>query len=162
MAKGTKIRKPRNKMSKSVNLLYPIALDKFGSKDDPCFGKLNDPKASECQRCGDCEICAIVQMSSTVKLREKVEGKQPFKDLEEKELYEKMEKGRKVPIEKRIKPEIREYLRTNKKTTYEELSEYIGNKFGSKYNVARIKKIILKMETNSSHITTNRKTITWK
>jgi hypothetical protein len=74
-------RKPR-KMTKGIDFLKPINIEDFGGPDDPCFGKFNDPKAAECMRCGDCELCAVAQAQNMHKKRAKIESKQKFKDLE--------------------------------------------------------------------------------
>jgi hypothetical protein len=63
----------------------------FGSEDDPCFGKLNDPLNSICKRCGDAEICAIVQ-GQRLHLKREKQGHE-FKDEEEPNLdLERVEK----------------------------------------------------------------------
>jgi hypothetical protein len=40
-------------------LLTPFDVTKFGSEDDPCFGKLYSLSAIECTNCGDIEFCAV-------------------------------------------------------------------------------------------------------
>ncbi|MAO08040.1 MAG: hypothetical protein CL596_04935 [Alteromonas sp.] len=80
-----KKRKPR-KATKGVDILKPIDINKFGTKDDPCFGKEYDLSTDECSRCGDSELCAAVFGQTTLKkTRDKVESKNRFKD---KELFE--------------------------------------------------------------------------
>jgi hypothetical protein len=63
-------------------LIEPFDITKFGSEEDPCFGKLNDPKAPECKICGDFEFCAIVTAENLKKVRAKEESKSQFKDLD--------------------------------------------------------------------------------
>lgn len=76
-------RKARKK-SKEVDVMIPVVnILAFGSENDPCFGKHNDPTANECKRCGDCELCAIVQAQRMHKVRDKESKKYPLKDLEE-------------------------------------------------------------------------------
>ena len=65
-------------------------MTKFGTDDDPCFGKLNDPKAPECQRCGDFEFCAIVTAENIKRLRVKEESKTKFKDMNKTPKLEKI------------------------------------------------------------------------
>lgn len=89
-------RVPRKNLSKTMNVLQPITLDQLGTKDDPCFGKLFDPRCNECQRCGDSEICAIAMGQLNHALRAKTEEKGNFKDLEEKNI-------KKVPKKKALK-----------------------------------------------------------
>lgn len=79
-------RKPRNKMSKTIDVLKPVTLDMLGTEDDPCFGKLFEPKAEECSRCGDCELCAIMMQQNNHINRAKIEAEGTFKDLEEKDM----------------------------------------------------------------------------
>ena len=63
----------------------------FGSDDDPCFGKLNDPLSPICKRCGDAELCAIVQ-GQRLHLKREKQG-HDFKDEEEPNLdIERVEK----------------------------------------------------------------------
>lgn len=79
-----KQRKSRNNLStkSDVDIMKPIPLELIGTVDDPCFGKLNDPNAEECNRCGDCELCAIIQSQNLHVKRKAVEEKQPFKDMQ--------------------------------------------------------------------------------
>lgn len=56
----TKERKARKETPRDP--LEPVgSLMVIGSKDDPCFGKHQDPTNIICQRCGDSEMCAIVK-----------------------------------------------------------------------------------------------------
>lgn len=80
-----KERKSRKKLSKKVNMLKPLnSIDilKLGTDDDPCFGKHFDLMEDECRRCGDSTLCQIVSNQKTVKLRDKTEEENRFKDLE--------------------------------------------------------------------------------
>lgn len=88
-------RKPRNVMAKkNLDLTKPLDLpfDKLGSDDDPCFGKHNDPTAPECGRCGDSEICAIVQSQKAHLTRKKIESESEFKDIAKKKPFKKKKK----------------------------------------------------------------------
>jgi hypothetical protein len=78
-------RKSRSKANKKVDItkpLAPIDITKFGTDEDPCFGKLFDLTEDECRRCGDQAICQIVFNQKTEKLRGKEESNSRFKDLE--------------------------------------------------------------------------------
>jgi hypothetical protein len=77
------MRKSRNKLAKdkSIDVMVPLQFDKLGTQDDPCFGKLHDPKADECGSCGDSELCAIAQSQKLHFKRKEIEDKQDFKDL---------------------------------------------------------------------------------
>lgn len=76
-------RKARKKeVKKDLDLMKPLQFDKLGSADDPCFGKLHNPTVTECQSCGDAEICAIVFAQRQHKVRGKIESEKSFKDLQ--------------------------------------------------------------------------------
>lgn len=76
-------RKERITNFKDELLLRPFDVTKFGSDNDPCFGKKYDLSADECQECGDIELCAIAFSHKQTLLRLKKEEKFPMKDLEE-------------------------------------------------------------------------------
>lgn len=76
-----KERTPRQKTS-GVNLMEPVDITQFGTKDDPCFGKEYNLSTPECKRCGDSELCAIVMGQNNHLKREGIESKNRFKDLE--------------------------------------------------------------------------------
>lgn len=101
-------RKRRNKIDKTkIDIMKPIDITVFGSADDPCFGKLYSPMAKECNMCGDSEICAIVTSQKSKALREKVETKHAFKDLEEVDIH--------------TKNVVKNLVVTNKITSYKEV-----------------------------------------
>lgn len=78
-------RKARKKLSKTVDITKPITpmdITKFGTEDDPCFGKLHDLTEDACKRCGDSTLCSIAFNQGTLRLREQEESKGRFKDLE--------------------------------------------------------------------------------
>ena len=82
-----KIKREKRKIAiKQVNLFEAIDTDKFGTEDDPCFGKHFDPKEDECKICGDCEICSIIMGQKLHLQRAAIEQEQQFKDLSEKDL----------------------------------------------------------------------------
>lgn len=78
---GKNKREPRKK-TKKVDFLEPIDITKFGSEDDPCFGKLYNLSTKECKRCGDSELCGVIFSQNMNKVRKDIESKQRFKDLE--------------------------------------------------------------------------------
>ena len=105
MARGK--RKPRNVINKQdVPVTEPFDITKFGSEEDPCFGKLNDPKAPECKMCGDFEFCAMVMAENLNKVRQKEEKKSEFKDLSETPDIEKIRQFMAKKMEKHSKPKI--------------------------------------------------------
>ena len=77
-----KKRKEREASVKPSQLLKPLDFTKFGSEDDPCFGKLYDLSAAECKICGDQELCGVVFSQNMHSVRAKVEDKTKFKDLD--------------------------------------------------------------------------------
>ena len=89
MAK-TKKRKPRKEFVKKLDTMQPILLEQLGTEEDPCFGKLYDQSTKECQRCGDCEFCAIAMGQLNHVSRATIEKKSAFKDIEEKEIKSKL------------------------------------------------------------------------
>lgn len=76
-----KERTPRDK-TKGVDLMEPVDITQFGTKDDPCFGKEYNLSAPECKRCGDSELCAIVMGQNNNLKRKEIESENRFKDLE--------------------------------------------------------------------------------
>lgn len=70
------------KETKGVDFLKPIDISKFGTKDDPCFGKLYNLSTPECKRCGDSELCSVVFAQNMKKVREGEKSKTRFKDEE--------------------------------------------------------------------------------
>ena len=77
-----KKRKERTASIKPEELLKPIDFRKFGSDDDPCFGKLYDLSAKECKMCGDQELCGVVFAHNLHNVRKNIESESKFKDLD--------------------------------------------------------------------------------
>lgn len=76
-------RKIRDKIEVSeAEMLKPLDIEKFGSKNDPCFGKLYNLGTKECKRCGDSEICGSVFSQYLNKERKNIESTTRFKDIE--------------------------------------------------------------------------------
>jgi len=76
------MRKIRDSKIPDEALLRPFDVTKFGSDDDPCFGKLYSLTAEECMVCGDHEICAIVFANSAHGKRITEEKKNQNLDLQ--------------------------------------------------------------------------------
>lgn len=106
---GNITRKPRKKLSKIMDTLKPITIDMLGTEEDPCFGKHLNPKAPECQRCGDSEICAIAMQQRLQIKRAEVEKNGNFKDLEEEK------KADQKVIRKMMRVRVKELAKLNKK-----------------------------------------------
>lgn len=77
-----KKRKEREASVKPKTLLTPLDFTKFGTDDDPCFGKLYDLSAPECKICGDQELCGVVFSQNMHIVRKDIEDKSKFKDLD--------------------------------------------------------------------------------
>lgn len=126
-------RKSRKKIVKKVDItkpLSPIDITKFGSDDDPCFGKLWDLTEDECKVCGDCTLCGIVYNQTTIKLREEEESNSRFKDLE---------------LDQSDPKEVKDYLKKLKGKGKSKL--YAKRKALAKFNIdkAELRKIIKKL-----------------
>lgn len=154
-------RKPRKKLIKTVDILRPIDINIIGDKKDPCFGKHYSPKAEECQRCGDSEICAIIKSQKLSVKRAELETTQKFKDLEQA--------GLKTPdkklIRKMVRKRILELIRLNgeRGISSNKLVEETHVVFFTRgYTRERIKKIIGLMVDKTSKFTLNSKTDTYK
>jgi hypothetical protein len=85
------MRKSRDSNLREEVLLKPFDVSKFGSEDDPCFGKLYDLEEEECQYCGDHEFCGIAFTQRLKKLRQNQEKQIPMKDREIDDLEFKAE-----------------------------------------------------------------------
>lgn len=94
-------RDPRDSKVPDKMLLVPFDATKFGSEEDPCFGKLYDLNADECHICGDVEICAIAFMHKSREVRTELEAAHKYKDLEEAEMIA-LSKVREYITEKRL------------------------------------------------------------
>lgn len=99
-------RKRRDNIDKTnIKMEVPLLrLDQYGTADDVCFGKHHDPRAEECKRCGDCEICLIVMGQLNNLKRIEVEAQGSFKDLEEVKIKPDVDKK---TIRKSVKNRIR-------------------------------------------------------
>lgn len=132
-------REPRKDLVKKVDLMKPITIDQLGTEDDPCFGKLYDITTSECQRCGDCELCSIVMGQKNHLAREKEHKKGSFKDLEEIPVVDKKE------IQKKIRARVVELVKDagKKGIPYDKVFDDVKgsySKFG--FSVKRLHSII--------------------
>jgi len=94
-------REPRDSQTPDKILLTPFDVTKFGSAEDPCFGKEYDLNADECHICGDVEICAIAFMHKGKAIRTQLESEHKYKDLEEAEMI-KFQKVKEFINEKRL------------------------------------------------------------
>ncbi len=107
---------------KEEEFLKPIDITKFGTDDDPCFGKHYNLAESECRRCGDQSLCAIVFGQKLHLERGKIEKDSKFKDLEIDKLDKKKPTENKA-LEKWVKTKMKEGLTrseiiTKAKSTY--------------------------------------------
>ena len=80
-------RQSRKRAVEPDTFLTPIDIRDFGDfEKDPCFGKLYDLGADECQICGDFELCAIAFAQRQNQKRIEAEKETKTKDLELNEL----------------------------------------------------------------------------
>lgn len=79
-------REPRDSKVPLRTFLTPFDATKFGSSEDPCFGKLYNLSEIDCQECGDHEVCAIAFAQHQKLRRAEEESNARFKDLEEEEI----------------------------------------------------------------------------
>lgn len=145
-------------MSKKFDTLKPITIDQLGTKDDPCFGKHYSISAPECQRCGDCELCAIVisQKNHIKRAQKEAEGK--FKDLEKPEVVDKKQ------IRKQVVNRILELVKSSGKNgvafkiVFDDIKGAYS-KFG--FSLQRLK-VILNKTIKKNSLTHKNDIIKWK
>lgn len=145
-------------MSKKVDTLKPITIEQLGTKDDPCFGKHYSISAPECQRCGDCELCAIVVGQKNHIKRAKLEQESAYKDTEPEKVLSKKEV--RVKIVNRILELVKGAGKEGVSFTivFDDLK---GSYAKFDFSVARLKKILNKtIEENS--LTYKNSKIKWK
>lgn len=148
-------RKPREKEIKKHSLLLPIDITKLGTEEDPCFGRLHNPQAEECRRCGDCEICQIVFAQNNHGLRAEIEKGGKFRDVDEKEIYES-----KPTIDvKQVKSEIRKIIRTQKSIKKDDLVKNIMVKFN--LSKPRVEKYLEAMLGKTDKFSIHKNTLKW-
>lgn len=156
-------RKPRKDKVKLIkDLTIPIPIELLGTEDDPCFGKLHDPRADECKRCGDREICAISMGQVNNMKRLLVEKSGNFKDLEELDIKPQVDK--KV-LRKSVKNRIREMTKmgSSKGVDIEMVVEDVFASYQKDgFTKPGIRRIIDKMATASQHIILTKNKLTWK
>ena len=94
-----------------IDMTKPLDLTKFGSEDDPCFGKLYDLNTKQCKLCADADFCAI-KMAQTQSLSRKELNKNndfidefDIKDVKlDKTTKKKVKKWMSRRIDKGMKP----------------------------------------------------------
>lgn len=121
--KNTRI--PRDK-TPDINVMEPIDITRFGTDEDPCFGKEYNLASPECKRCGDSELCAIVMAQNNNIARKLIESENRFKDLEivPKETNEALKKWVSMKIDEGLKrSEIIKKAKNTYGSTREEIKE---------------------------------------
>lgn len=161
MAKVKRVK--RKELSKTIkDLTIPISIEQMGTKEDPCFGKLHDPRESECKRCGDAEICAIAMGQKNHLLRAKVEAEGNFKDMEEVDI--KPDTDKKV-LRKSIKNRIRDMVRRGG-GKYVDIDEIVHDVLASYakdgFKELHIKRMIDKIAETSDKIILHQNKLKWK
>lgn len=115
MQKNNK-RQSRNSNVPTARLAIPFDVTKFGSEDDPCFGKLYDLTTPECQGCGDNELCAIATLTRLKGKRLKWEQENSAQDLEiDKEALTQEVKAYMIGLLNKGYTELRAHKKTMKK-----------------------------------------------
>lgn len=73
-----------------VDLSKPL-IEVLGTEDDPCFGHhlVTD---SNCKKCGDSEVCAIITAQKLNAERKKLSKKNTFRDDEEEQIMKDRDK----------------------------------------------------------------------
>lgn len=140
------MRKARNKIDKEkVDFMKPVLITDIGilgGPEDPCFGKLYSLDASECNRCGDNEICAIVTAQLSHAQRSKMEAKGAYKDLEE--------------VDNEVESFLKNLVVTNKITRVKELIPRVAKKFQYPH-LEDAKEVIKRVVINSKHLTVKKR-----
>lgn len=156
MKKDKKLKKARSKVQATIDLTYPVDFDftKFGGPEDPCFGKLFDPKDAICQGCGDAEICQIYLAQQNHVKRLQIEEKGHFRDIEEKQIYDNK------PSIKDIKADIRRTIRKHKKINIQDLITQISGKFNLPEK--KVNGYITKMVSITDKFTLKNNDLIWK
>ena len=129
-------RKAKEKSSlKPDDFLEPIDITKFGTDDDPCFGKHPNLAEPECKRCGDSALCGIVFGQNLNVKRAEIESNNRFKDLEKPDEEDK-------PINKSLMNWVKDKL--DEGLSRSEIIKKAKNTFGSTRD--EIKDIIKKLK----------------
>lgn len=63
-----------------IDFSEPYPLELIGTQDDPCFGKLHDPRDPVCMKCGDSELCLIAMGQNNHQLRLEKEKESALKE----------------------------------------------------------------------------------
>jgi hypothetical protein len=157
MSKAKK--KPRTDLKNKLDTSVPIPLELLGSDNDPCFGKFQDPRAPECQRCGDAEICMIAMSQRNHIKRLAIEEKSSFKDVEES----KIKPGNKKELRIEIKKRIREMIRKEGPIEQQQIvNDIYGKYLHDGFTQHIIKKIIQRVADKSPHIHQKENKFIWK
>jgi hypothetical protein len=156
-----KERVARKKLAKqNFDLTVPITLEQLGNEEDPCFGKLYDPRTPECKRCGDSELCAIALSQHNHIKRLKVEKKVALKDVEEGDIPKKDPKQLRKEVRGKIVEIIKDHKQGIKRDMLVENVYGIFNMVGIKKSL--IIKLIKRLEVKNKHIIEKNNLYKWK
>lgn len=153
--KKKKKRVARKVMAPKMDTTVPI--DVIGSKDDPCFGKSNDPRHPTCMRCGDIEICAIAMGQGNHIKRLIEEKSKSFKDIEETKITHPDKAQQKRDILARMKEMIKDGLYEEEEIVQDIYGKYMTNG----WKQVRIRKLMRFLKSKYP-ITTRKNKLTWK
>lgn len=121
-------KRKRRKATEGVDFMKPIDITKFGTEEDPCFGKLYNLSAEECRRCGDSELCAVKFSQNMKTTRAEQKGKTRFKDEELGEINESLVKWvREKKVEGYKRAEIIKMAKRTFGSTREEIKNIYKN-----------------------------------
>jgi hypothetical protein len=147
-------RKARTKLSKDIqDLLVPVDVFNLGNEDD-CFGNLHDPKAEECNRCGDCELCQIYTGQKLKAIRGKIEDSGKFRDIDEKGIMGDTTK-------RDAKKDVRKIIRAHGTIEMDILVSEIVNKHPKLMDEKSARKLIEGMSKKTDKFTIKKSKLIW-
>jgi len=62
----------------TLDMTKPLDISKFGSDEDPCFGKLYDLNTKQCKMCADADFCAIKMAQTQTSKRNEINKQNNF------------------------------------------------------------------------------------
>jgi len=84
-----------------LDMTKPLDLTKFGSDEDPCFGKLYDLNTKQCKLCADADFCAIKMAQSQSVNRKELNKQNDF--IDEFEISD-------VKLDKTTKKKVKKFM----------------------------------------------------
>ena len=84
-----------------LDMTKPLDLTKFGSEEDPCFGKLYDLNTKQCKLCADADFCAIKMAQTQSVTRKELNKQNEF--IDEFEISD-------IKLDKTTKKKVKKYM----------------------------------------------------